>query len=356
MVRIKGEDSFNRIFRPGAFWGVLGVPRTGKTTTLMLIAEAALMHGWVVFSNVMLRRYDPKKPYQGKLGRFVVAELPNYFHVKSFGDIFALLPRFVGRARILMVVDEGMMSDFGGGRTLQSTKPRSAAAMAAQASKLGISIVIVGHSTKMLATSMRVGGLLTGYIRKTAGKGHSAQEIARFEIPNPDVIKFDPDNLSHYLMSWRKVVPKGIARSQEMIMLSDGTYPPDKVIYEPNTPASLSTGTYPHPNQNVPFNLDHMLEVLSDILPEDAGEAITIEMMNPPRIGKKETQPEREREDVKSGGDDDHDGEERTGEIKNTIVSLYKSGLTRPQITERLGRTRRSQVYKYTNAVDEGLL
>lgn len=215
--------------------------------------------------------------------------------------------------------------------------------------------VLTHNSDKMLTSQMRVQGLLTGYIRKIAKAPYSPQEIARFEVPDPDVISFDPDNRSHYKMYYLRVTPVGIARSQEMIALPEGGYDPEAIIYVSETPASLKVGVYP--GTNIPFNLDHMIETLSDSRPETVAEAIAHEIQNPVRPGKK---PERV-----SGEDDEekldparteNHGEERTGEIKMKIVSLLKSGLSVAQIVERMGKQVRSQAYQYAKDLRTGRL
>jgi energy-coupling factor transporter ATP-binding protein EcfA2 len=358
--QIDEQDRFGRIFKPGAFWGILGPPGSGKSTLLMNYAQAALNHGWIVFSNVKLHKWHPK------LKRFKSDMVSHYHFVTTWGEIFALLPRYVGmqfneetgkmelRNRIMLGVDELLMSEMGGGKTLQSGKTRSAVSIAAQARKLGITIVVVAQSEKMITGAMRVGQLLFGYMRKVRKPPYTAQEIVRFEIPNPDIIRFDPDNPLHYKMTWRKVVPKGIARSQEMIWRSpEEGYDPNAVIYISETPAALTLGTYPDTKE--PFNIDHMLEVLGKTEPEDVAEAIAKEMQNPPRPGAA-IGPTSEEESEDGVPEQEHEGGTPTGEIKNTIVSLYKSGMSRRQITDRLGKGRRSQVYLYCEKVDNGEL
>jgi hypothetical protein len=358
---MKEPDQFNRIFVPGAFWGILGLPRAGKTTVLLMIAQAALEHGWVVISNVKLHKWDTARE------RNFEATVPGYHYVRTWAQLWGLLPQYVGmtydktkithrystKTKIMLCIDEAMLTDLGGGRTLQSSKPRSAISMAAQAGKLGISIVIVAHSTKMLTSQMRVGGLLTGYVRKIGKPPFSAQEMARFEVPDPDVINFDPDNLSHYRMVWLRVQldeTVGIARSQEMLALPEGGYDSTQVVFISETPASVVTGTYPAPHEDKPFDMDHMLETLSEVEPEEMAVAIAKELAYPPHGAKKP---------AKDDGPEpapEHSGVEKTGEIKNAIVALLKNGLTPAQVIERVGKERRSQVYEYQRQIKLGLI
>jgi hypothetical protein len=359
------DDQYLRIFQPGVFWGILGRPRTGKSTVLMMIAQAALNHGWVVFSNVMLHKWNPKRE------RFVQDTVPNYHYVNTWGQLFALLPKYVGRvydreagkatmkSRILLAIDEAMMTDLGGGRTLQSSKPRSAVGMAAQAAKLGITIVIVAHSAKMLTSSMRTSGLLFGYIRKIRYGVYSAQEIARFEVPDPDIVDFDPEKMDHYKKYWLKVMPTGIAQAQEMIESPEGGYDPSQVIYISETPATMTTGAYPEPFSKIPFDMDHMLEVLSAVEPEDVAMAIANEMASPPRPGakgipRKDSEDSPEPDERESKPASEHSGEERTGEIKTTIINLLRVTRSPTKVIDQVGKERKSQVYKYWKMIESG--
>jgi DNA polymerase III delta prime subunit len=335
---MKQVDIFDRLLKKGYLWLVLGLPGTGKTTVAIMFAQSALKHGWEVISNIALCRWVPEEQ------DFVWTTYPGYHHATSWAEAMTVLPDILDKEKnCLLLLDEPLLSDIGGGQQMSKAQTRAVVSFFAQARKVKTASIIITQGPKMVSAVMRTPGVLIRgkIIKGLTVPGYGREEVAVISVPDPASVDSDKPEKTKWI---KKILcpirPTGLARSPEMIRLPDGKYDPTQVIFDSDNPSSMELGEV----KGKMFDLAGLIKALGKVKKRKMLPQTIRDFMAHPEAFR----PARELDTLEDNSYEETGHEEAEsgyGELKQDVIDALLSGEAPGDVSKRL-QCARSYVYE----------
>ncbi len=274
-----GFDDLDRLFRFACTEGkttlITGFRGVGKTTLAVIISLWALLNGYHVLSNILMKRVDHIDESQQVLrsdgtmaGRRICveeAQPKNYHKVTSFAEYCTTAAGLLSKdldAKILLVLDEGAFI-IGSTDSVFSAPINLFLKFMTIARKFNTAVTILSVSSEMIQKKLR--SAEGGFLNATFRKDESYTLKYAMQLSG----KVDPRNIFIF-----EIEDKGV---MEVFHISPIGLPyanpieyaePGDIVFDTKAPATFTIGTYP--GSSLKFDFKGMIDYVGRGISEES--------------------------------------------------------------------------------------